>query len=162
MRILLLAFYLGSFLLDNFLSCSGPSTPAPTKTMSFSVDGQMYDASANLLAAQQPDSILVSTYVPQTAPSPPLSLYVKFPKAVGTYNLTIPAAGSAGFERGAPNSPEKYYAGTKSGQVLGSGTITVTKYAGGTVAGTFNFTGQSLITGATKTISDGSFSTQVR
>ncbi|WP_180754658.1 hypothetical protein [Hymenobacter sp. DG01] len=48
MRLVFLAFYLSSFLLDAFLSCSGSKPPVPTKTMSFSVDGQKYTASANL------------------------------------------------------------------------------------------------------------------
>jgi hypothetical protein len=47
MRILLLFFYLGSILLDAFLSCSGPKTPTPTNTMKFSVDGLAYDGSVN-------------------------------------------------------------------------------------------------------------------
>ncbi len=66
------------------------------------------------------------------------------------------------FDRSAPDSPEGYYAGTTASQVVGSGTNTVTEYAGGTVTGTFHFAGHSLSTGATKTISDGNFSTQVQ
>lgn len=162
MRIVLLASYFGSFLLDAFLSCGGPSAPAPAKTMRFSVDGQAHEASANLVASERSDSLLVSTYIPQAAPSPALNLYLKFPKAAGTYNLATPGAGTANFGRGAATSTDQYYAGTKAGTVLGSGTITVDKYADGTVTGTFHFTGQNLSMGATKTISDGSFSTQVR
>lgn len=161
MRLLLLAFYLGSFLLDAFLSCSGSATPPPANIMGFSVDGLVYNASVNARAYQQADSIQVITYVPQALPSPSLSVNLKFPKAVGTYLLTNSAAGTAVFATGTQNA-DRYYAGTKAGAVFGSGTITVDSYTGGTVTGTFSFTAQQLGSGATKTITGGRFSTWVQ
>lgn len=168
MRLILFALYLGSFLLDAFLSCSGPSTPAPEKYMRFTLDGLEYDASANLRGMIRNDSIAVGTYAPQAAPAPSLNIDLKFPKAVGTYNLTMPAAGSATLTTtvyGAntqSNVTKNYYAGTKAGTVYGSGTVTVDSYTGSTVTGTFSFTAQQLGSGATKTISGGRFSVQVQ
>jgi hypothetical protein len=161
MRILLLFFYLGSILLDAFLSCSGPKTPTPTNTMKFSVDGLAYDGSVNARASQSSDSIDVSSYVPQYAPSPSLNVHLKFPKAVGTYSLTTPGAGTVVYETSSQNIIERYYAGTKASSVFGSGTITVDSYAGGTVTGTFSFTAQHHSSSAIKTITGGSYSTQV-
>lgn len=168
MRILLSAFYLGSVLLDAFLSCSGSGTPAPEKSMRFTLDGMEYDASANLRGSISNDSIRVDTYVPQSAPAPSLSINLRLPKAVGTYNLAVPAAGGAAlttYVYGANTQStvtEKYYAGTKAGAVYGSGTVTVESYTEGTVTGTFSFTAQHLSSGATKTISGGRFSVQAQ
>ncbi|WP_426061256.1 DUF6252 family protein [Hymenobacter sp. B1770] len=166
MRLLLLTFYLGSFLLDAFLSCSG--TPAPAKTMRFTLDGSVYDGSANLSAFPLPDSIYVRTSIYPPAPAPSLGISLKFPKAVGTYNLTSPAAGSASFATYGSgtntqnNTTEKYYAGIKAGTVYGSGTVTVDSYTKGTMKGTFKFTAQHLSSAATKTVSNGRFSVNVQ
>ncbi|AHJ95419.1 hypothetical protein [Hymenobacter swuensis] len=168
MRLLLFAFYLGSILLDAFLSCSGSGTPAPEKSMRFTLDGTEYDASANLSGRTRNDSIMVGTYAPQSAPAPSLGIDLRFPKAVGTYNLAVPAAGSATlttYVYGANTQStvtEKYYAGTKAGTVYGSGTVTVDSYTEGTVTGTFSFTAQHLGSGVTKIISGGRFSVQVQ
>ncbi|GAA4036184.1 hypothetical protein GCM10022409_21410 [Hymenobacter glaciei] len=161
MRLLLFTFYLCSFLLDAFLNCSGSTPATPDNTMGFSVDGMAYAIKTNVYASQSADSLSVSGNAPQAPPTPSPSVYLTFPKAVGTYQLANRGAGMAVFNTGNQNS-DVYYAGTKAGTVFGNGTITVDSYVGNTITGTFSFTAQHAGSGMTKTVTDGHFSCSVR
>jgi Family of unknown function (DUF6252) len=85
-------------------------------------------------------------------------LGLEIPNAVGIYPFGTTSAAAATYSTNTGNTAAVYYAGaTGSGTVTGAGTIVVTALTTNNITGTFTFTGINANTGASKSISSGTF-----
>lgn len=131
--------------------------PTPTTGMSWTADGGA-QTTTTLQSQKFQSSISVAGTVPNG--NSPLYLSLEFPNAVGTYTLSSTAAASATYVTNAGSSGPgmAYYAGaTGFGTVTGAGTIVVTALTATNVQGTFTFTGINTNTGASKSVTNGTF-----
>ena len=132
------------------------ATPAPG--MSWTADGTAH-TTTTLQSQKMQSSVSVAGTVP--GGNNPLYLSLEFPNAVGTYAFGPAAAASATYvaNTGPGGSRVVYYAGASgSGTVTGAGTVVVTALTATNVQGTFAFTGINANTGASKSITGGTFS----
>jgi Family of unknown function (DUF6252) len=152
----------GLLALTTLAACSSSKKdepkPTPTTGMSWTADG-----AAQTTATLQSQKFQSSIYVAGTVPNgnSPLYLSLEFPNAVGTYTFSPTAVASATYVTNAGSSGPgmAYYAGTTGfGTVTGAGTIVVTALTATNVQGNFTFTGINANTGASKSITSGTFS----
>ena len=146
-------------LLIGLAACSSgqKSDPKPTTAtgMSWTADGTN-QTTMTLQSQKFSSSIYVAGTVPASSNPPYLSL--EFPNAVGTYTFSPTAAASATYVASTGGTSAAYFAGaTGSGTVTGAGTIVVTALTATNVQGTFTFTGINANTGASKSVTNGTF-----
>ena len=136
-------------------SSSKKADPTPTTGMSWTADGTT-QTTTTLQSQKFSSSISVAGTIP--ASSNPIYLSLEFPNAVGTYTFSPTAAASATYVANTGGTSMPYYAGASgSGTVTGAGTIVVTALTATNVTGTFTFTGINANTGASKSITNGTF-----
>lgn len=126
----------------------------PTPGMSWTVDGATVKTT-NLQTQKNGTTLSVAgTQDLSSASAAYVSLEI--PTAVGTYTFSPTATASAVYSAGSPRMV--YYAGSNSGNtVIGAGTIVVTALSSTNITGTFTFTGIESTTGASKSITSGTF-----
>ena len=143
-------------------ACSSKKEDAPPTMpvgMSWTVDGGTV-STTTVDSDNRPASISVAGIVPASASLASLSL--GFPNAVGTYTIDSTASASANYTAAVGNTAGSYYAGASgSGTVTGAGTIVVTALSATSVTGTFTFTGINPNTGASKSITNGTFNVRL-
>ena len=159
MRSLLLRPTAALFLLTALAACSSSKkddpAAAPARGMSWTADGTT-QTTTTLQSQKFQSSISVAGTVPNG--NNPLYLSLEFPNAVGTYTFSPTAAASATYATSTGSMSTAYYAGaTGSGTVMGAGTIVVTALTATNVQGTFTFTGINANTGASKSVTNGTF-----
>ena len=149
----------GLLALTALAACSSGSTdtpdPTPTVGISWTVDGSAV-TTTTLQSQKFTSTISVAGTVPAAAN--PAYLSLEFPNAVGTYTFS-PTSQASGSYTASGNAPAAYYAGANpgSGTVTGGGTIVVTALSATNVKGTFTFTGINASTGASKSLTNGTF-----
>ena len=145
--------------LTTLAACSSSKKDDPTPTpagMSWTVDGGT--VSTTTLQSQK-GSATISVAGTLTNGSSVSYLGLEIPNAVGTYTFGPTSAAAATYSTNTGSTAAVYYAGaTGSGTVTGGGTIVVTALSATNVKGTFTFTGINANTGASKSLTNGTFS----
>lgn len=129
-------------------SDSDSDTPAPTKGMSWTVNGSVTTANSYQPNVSGTDIILTGSSISSAAFS---SVTLTLPLQAGTYNLaTVGSDVKAVYVAGTGNTNGTAYYAT-------SGTATITSVTATTCVGTFSFSGTDVNGTASKTISSGKF-----
>ena len=154
----LLRFTTALLLFTILAACSSSKTddpkPAPAG-MSWTVDGAVI-STTNLQSQKSGTEFSVAGTLTNGASVAYLGLEI--PNAVGTYTFGPLSAASATYSTNTGGTVAVYYAGASgSGTFTGAGTIVVTALTATNATGTFTFTGINPNTGASKSISNGSF-----
>lgn len=137
-------------------ACSSGSKDAPTPAtpvgLRWTADG-MAQSSSTFQSQKSTTTLLVSGTIPSSR-----YLLLEFPNAVGTYPFGATAAASGTYTTIMGSASTSYYAGASgSGTLTGAGTVVVTALTATNVTGTFTFTGISTTTGASKSVTNGTF-----
>ncbi len=147
----------GLLVLTTLAACSSSKKDDPTPNpagMSWTVDGT---AVSTTTLQSQKGSTTISVAGTEIGNNT-LFLALEIPNAVGTYPFGPTSAAAATYSTNTGSTPAAYYAGaTGSGTVTGAGTILVTALTTNNITGTFTFTGINANTGASKSISSGTF-----
>ena len=144
-------------LLTSLAACSSkkndPVVPTAVPGVSWTVDGATYIA-ANIQKTSTPSTFEFAGSITRST-TDSKGVDITFPKALGTY--AIPGTGASAVQ--AVYLLVGPTAGTATGYVGTSGTITVSTLTATNISGTFSFTGLDSQggTGATKAISNGTF-----
>ena len=145
----------GLLVLTILAACSSSKKDDPTPNpagMSWTVDGTA--VSTTTLQSQKGSTTI--SVAGTVSGNNTLFLALEIPNAVGTYTFGPTSAAAATYSTNTGNTAAVYYAGaTGSGTVTGAGTIVVTALTTNNITGTF--TGINANTGASKSISSGTF-----
>jgi hypothetical protein len=126
----------------------------PTPGMSWTVDGATVKTTN--LQSQKNGATLSVAGTQDLSNTSAGYIALEIPTAMGTYTFSPTATASAVYSASSPRMV--YYAGASSGNtVTGAGTIVVTALSSTNITGTFTFTGIESTTGASKSITNGTF-----
>ncbi|MBF9144195.1 DUF6252 family protein [Hymenobacter properus] len=137
-------------------SSSKKEDPAPpAREIKWTVDGAT-QKTTTLQSQKLTGALTVSGTTP--AGTTPTFLLLQFPDAVGTYTFGPSSTAGASYTSSTGGTVAAYYAGaTGFGSVAGAGTIVVTALSATEVSGTFTFTGVNPVSGASKSVTNGTF-----
>ena len=127
----------------------------PTTGMSWTVDGAAV-STTNLQSQKSSTTVSVAGTI--TNGSAVTYMGLEVPNVVGTHTFGPSSAAAATYSTNTGSTAAVYFAGASGGgTVTGAGTIVVTALTTNTITGSFTFTGINPNTGASKSITSGTF-----